>query len=112
MTTITELMNEVMSLPKDELRPGIPAEERVHEMKILSPLAPALDNIKRGCLPKNGSIEVHVRVNSTPLNTYHEVKIVRSNGKDVALIDGAILHAHTVEEVHQYISEICSGNSH
>ncbi len=112
MTTISELMDEVLSLSRDKLRGGIPVEEREDEMKILSPLAPALDNIKRGCLPKNGSIEVHVRVNPTSLNIFHEIKIVRSNGKDVALIDGAILHAHTVEEVHQYISEICSGNAH
>lgn len=101
-----------MSLPKDKLRGGIPVEEREDEMEILSPLAPDFENVKRGCLPKNGSIEVHVRVNSTLTNKYHEIKIVRSNGKDVVLIDGAILHVDTVEEVRQYISEICSGNSH
>ncbi|OGG85847.1 hypothetical protein A2392_00300 [Candidatus Kaiserbacteria bacterium RIFOXYB1_FULL_46_14] len=113
MTTITELMDKVLSLPKNELRPGTPTEERVLEMKILFPLAPQLANVRRGCLPKNGSVEVHVRVNPTSFNNkYHEINIFRHNGKDVVTINGAILHASTVEEIHQYVSELCSENAH
>lgn len=109
---ISELMDEVLSLPRDMLRPGIPLENRGREMELLARLVPDFAHIKKGCLPKNDTVEVRVRIHKTEFCGYHEILLFRHVGKDVLTFDGTILHLKTVEEVHQYISKLCSENAY
>ncbi|OGG42097.1 hypothetical protein A2837_00100 [Candidatus Kaiserbacteria bacterium RIFCSPHIGHO2_01_FULL_46_22] len=101
-----------MRLPKEELRAGIPIEDRKHEMSLLAPLAPTTSNIKRGCIPKNGSVEIHIRVfRETQSTGSYEIILGRHDGKDLITVNGELLHINTVEEICEYVTELCSGKS-
>jgi len=110
--TITELLNDVMRLPRHELFAGVPPEKRKHELPLLAPLAPYEENIKRGCiLAKDGSREVHVRIFKERSGGYNEIVVFRKNDQDLVLNNGERLHINTVEELRNYVTELCSEKS-
>ncbi len=111
MATISKLMDKVLSLPKDTLLPGTPIKERKKELRILSLLAPKLENVKRGCFLINGNVEIHVRIflpKYLPPHIHRDLVIKRNDGRDEVTFDNFILHLNSVAEVHEYISKICS----
>lgn len=111
MTKISELMDEVFSLPREKLLPGVPAEERGPELELLASLAPKTEYVRRGCFAKHGSIEVKVLI-LVPTHRPRYLILARNGDQDSVTFDGAVLHINTVEEIHQYISELCSENAH